>query len=212
MTVKAYFTYPEFAKKMADGNRLAHVLGKMRHPFLYKHWKSGFDIHPKQKLAIARLTAFMGENKKRFELPIMVANSGRLMAFAAAEEISKIPNYAVLMGTQRLASEMKNTAALCGLSCATYLEQVGEIRITSDYRDLLVSLISLSGAQKGDALVVGTKGNGVLFMLEVGRGKTQDALGLELVRLCAEALGGKFTRMEGDSKDTFEMVLPARIK
>ena len=212
MAVRAFFEYPAFAKKMKEGDNLAHVLGKMRHPFIYEHWKSGFDIHPKQKLALARLTTFMAENRWAFTELSQKYSENMKYALSVADEISNIPNYTVLMGTQRLASEMKNTAALRGLSCCTYLEQVGELRMASDYRDLLVSLISLSGADKGDTLVVGTKGNGVLFMLEVDKARKQDTLGLELIAHCVEVLGGDLKRTYGDSTDVVEMVLPARLK
>ena len=207
MAVKAYFVYPEFAKKMDDGNRLTRALGKARHYFFHKYWKSGFDTHPKQKLALARLDTFMAENRWEFTELSLKYGENMKYALSLADEISKIPNYTVLMGTQRLASEMKNTAALRGLSCATYLEQAGEIRMSGEYRDLLVSLIQMTGAEKGDVLVVGTKGKGVLFMLENERGRAQDALGLELIAHCVEALGGSLSRMQGEGTDTFEMVL-----
>ena len=204
--------YPEFAKKMADSSRLARVVGKMRHPFLYRHWKSGFDIHPKQKLALARLDTFMAENKWEFTELSPKYGENMKYALSLAEEISKIPNYTVLMGAQRLAAEMKNTAALRNLSCAAYLEQTGEIRMSGEYRDLLVSLIQMTGAGNGDMLVVGTRGKGMLFVLENGKGRTRDALGLELIAHCVEALGGSLSRMQGEGTDTFEMVLPARVK
>ena len=197
---------------MKGGGKLTRMLGAVRHPFFYRHYTDGCCIHPRQALALGELGEFMNKNASKFTLPANGFPEKRLAEFAAAEEISNKPNRTTRMDKLDLEADLRSTAAAHGLSCVIYINHgISDVRISGSYQSLVTAFIGASGAKKGDTLVAGNIGaSRMLFTLELDGGR-RDRLGMELVGLCAEALGGSVAEY-GYSINSMDMILPAKAR
>ena len=213
MAVRAYFEYPNAVKRMETGTAVPRALEAVRHPFFcfYRYYKKVLDIHPKQKLALGALNEFMDNKRKEFSTPAKDFYGERLEAFAIAELIAKQPNWMIPIEMLEFEAELGNTASLFKLSFSQDgMGGIKELQISGNYRKLLEAIVSLSGAEKGGSLAAEIMGSRAAFTLEADCERKNDPLGLELMRLCAFALGGTAAYTYGDSVNVFRLVLPVK--
>jgi len=174
--------------------------------------------HPlaNRQLALDDLTNYLRFARGLRHVPMNETERKFGRAYDAAAEVARSPDKVTLRITrEKFEAEIARISGVYGLKQASYISRnAQDVELNIRCFALLESLVEMSGAVEGDALHVGNTGkNMVTIVLEMERdGRRENETGMAIVKKVASALKGSLRCEYGDSKNVYELTLPATFR